>query len=64
MRWFIYVATDGIDWWVSEMRTYDANADVSDWVTFEGERFRTHRSGRPFAATSASRRRERTGSPA
>jgi hypothetical protein len=40
MRWNIYLASDGVDWWVSEMRTYNG-AEQGDWVTFEGERFRT-----------------------
>jgi hypothetical protein len=39
-RWYIYFASDGKDWWVTEMRTYDGAAR-GEWVYFMGERFRT-----------------------
>lgn len=35
-----YVQSDGIDWWVDEIRTYDGN-DNPEWITTEGEYFRT-----------------------
>jgi hypothetical protein len=40
MRWYIYLASDGREWWATEMRTYDG-AKHGDWVTFNGARFRT-----------------------
>lgn len=39
-RWYIYFASDGKDWWATEMRTYDGSPG-GDWVYFVGERFRT-----------------------
>jgi hypothetical protein len=39
-RWYIYFASDGTDWWATEMRTYDGSPG-GDWVYFGGERFRT-----------------------
>ncbi len=36
MRLMLYFATDGHDWWVREMRTYDGAAVNADWVTFSG----------------------------
>lgn len=39
-RWNIYFASDGKDWWATEMRTYDGSAN-GEWVYFIGERFRT-----------------------
>ena len=30
-RWYIYFASDGKDWWATEMRTYDGLAG-GDWV--------------------------------
>jgi hypothetical protein len=39
-RWFIYFASDGKDWWATEMRTRDGSSD-GQWVFFKGERFRT-----------------------
>jgi hypothetical protein len=40
MRLYLYFASDGTDWWMTEMRTYDGRANA-DWVTFAGERMRT-----------------------
>jgi hypothetical protein len=46
MRVFLYFASDGADWWISEMRTY--NGDPSgEWITSTGEFLRTPL-GRPF----------------
>jgi hypothetical protein len=39
-RWYIYFASDGKDWWATEMRTYDGSPG-GDWVFFGGDRFRT-----------------------
>ena len=39
-RWYIYFASDGKDWWATEMRTYDGSAE-GEWVYFTGARFRT-----------------------
>lgn len=38
MRWYIYLASDGTDWWATEMRTYNGRGD---WITYAGDRFRT-----------------------
>jgi hypothetical protein len=46
MRWYVYFASDGIDWWATEFRTYDGTSD-SEWITFTGEFFRTPL-GTPF----------------
>lgn len=40
-RWYIDFASDGQDWWATQMRTYDGQLPKSDWVVFNGERFRT-----------------------
>ena len=40
MRLYIYFATDGVDWWADEVRTYDGNADTPDWIYYTGEMFR------------------------
>ena len=40
-RWYIDFASDGADWWATQMRTYDGQLPTSDWVVFAGERFRT-----------------------
>jgi|GEM_PF-2253060 len=47
MRWYVYFASDGTDWWVEEFRTYNGDPD-GDWVTFDGEFFRTPL-GTPFS---------------
>ena len=48
MRVNIYFAADDHEWWISELRTYNGQADShADWVTFTGERLRTAR-GAPF----------------
>lgn len=49
MRLSFYFASDGVEWWASEMRTYDGNAD-GEWVTFLGEFFRTPL-GTPYVGT-------------
>jgi hypothetical protein len=42
MRANIYFASDGADWWVSEMRTYNGKTgNDANWVTFPGQQFRT-----------------------
>jgi hypothetical protein len=33
MRWYIYFASDGKDWWATEMRTYNGRRN-GDWVEF------------------------------
>ncbi len=40
MRTFIYLDSDGIDWWSTEIRTYDGS-QAGDWIEYPGERFRT-----------------------
>lgn len=39
-RLYLYFASDGIDWWVSELRTHDGLAPA-DWITYRGSFFRT-----------------------
>jgi hypothetical protein len=42
MRWYIYFASDGHDWWATEMRTYNgAPGTNGEWVTFKGTQFRS-----------------------
>jgi hypothetical protein len=41
MRWYLSFRSDGTDWWMDEMRTYDGASPQGDWVYFPGERFRT-----------------------
>ncbi len=41
MRINLYFASDGTDWWVTEIRTYDGR-DPGDWITRTGQFFRTH----------------------
>ncbi len=36
MRLILYFVSDGHDWWVREIRTYDGAAVNADWVTFSG----------------------------
>jgi hypothetical protein len=40
MRWYVYVRSDGLEWWSDEMRTYDGSA-AGEWVTFTGDFFRS-----------------------
>ena len=40
MRIYLYFASDGTDWWASEVRTYDG-ARSGEWIVTPGERFRT-----------------------
>ena len=40
MRINLYFASDGTDWWVSEVRTYDG-ATEGKWIESVGERFRS-----------------------
>lgn len=47
MRWYVTFASDGIDWWVKDFQTYNGDAE-GDWVTFNGEFFRTP-IGTPFS---------------
>jgi hypothetical protein len=35
MRWYIYLQSDGSEWWSAEMTTYDGRRD-GDWVSFTG----------------------------
>lgn len=46
MRINLYFASDGTDWWVTEIRTYDG-ADPGEWITMLGEYVRTP-VGQPF----------------
>jgi hypothetical protein len=46
MRMFIYFASDGRDWWATEIRTYDGQAD-GDWIYYRGIYFESPL-GRPF----------------
>jgi hypothetical protein len=39
MRWYLYFASDGRDWWATEMRTYNGQPD-GEWVTFTGSFFK------------------------
>lgn len=47
MRLYLYFASDGQDWWATEIRTYNG-ASPGDWITYTGEFFRTPL-GQPFA---------------
>jgi hypothetical protein len=40
MRINLYFASDGTNWWASEIRTYDGSAG-GEWITQEGQFFRT-----------------------
>ncbi len=40
MRIYIYFASDGTDWWATEMRTYDGSAG-GEWIEMTGEYFRS-----------------------
>lgn len=40
MRIYIYFASDGHDWWATELRTYDLSPD-KDWIEMPGEYFRS-----------------------
>ncbi len=40
-RWYIYFASDGKDWWASQMQTFDGQSTASDGIPFGGQRFRT-----------------------
>jgi hypothetical protein len=42
----IYFASDGHDWWATEIRTYNGKAN-GDWIEYTGDRFRTP-IGQPF----------------
>jgi hypothetical protein len=46
MRLYIYFASDGRDWWASEIRTYNGRAD-GDWIEYHGTYFKTPL-GEPF----------------
>jgi hypothetical protein len=46
MRMFIYFASDGRDWWATEIRTYDGQAN-GDWIFYRGTYFESPL-GRPF----------------
>lgn len=39
MRLFLYFASDGREWWASEIRTYDGSPE-GDWIVYPGEHFR------------------------
>lgn len=39
-RLYLYFASDGQDWWVDEIRTYDGYPQ-GEWITYEGPFFRT-----------------------
>jgi hypothetical protein len=39
MRLYIYLTSDGTDWWSDEIRIYDGSSD-GEWVTFTGIFFR------------------------
>lgn len=39
-RLYIYFASDGNDWWATEIRTRNGHADA-DWIEYLGSRFRT-----------------------
>lgn len=42
MRWNVYFATDGAEWWVDEMRIYNGEpGNRADWLFVEGEQYRT-----------------------
>lgn len=47
MRLYMYFTSDGTDWWVTSIRTYDGT-DRGEWVIYEGEFFRSPL-GEPFA---------------
>lgn len=47
MRLYMYFASDGTDWWVTAIRTYDGT-DRGEWVIYEGDFFRSPL-GKPFA---------------
>ncbi|HSB85057.1 MAG TPA: hypothetical protein VLD86_02050, partial [Ilumatobacteraceae bacterium] len=40
MRILMYFASDGTDWWATELRTYDGSADPK-WIEMPGEFFRS-----------------------
>ena len=40
MRLYLYFTSDGTDWWVTAIRTYDGTAG-GDWIVYDGEFFRT-----------------------
>ena len=40
MRIYIYFASDGTDWWATEIRTYDGSAS-GEWIEMPGEYFRS-----------------------
>jgi hypothetical protein len=40
MRLFIYLHSDGKEWWADEIRTYDGSAS-GDWIIYTGDFFRT-----------------------
>jgi hypothetical protein len=40
MRINMYFASDGTDWWATELRTYDGNVD-GEWIEMPGEFFRS-----------------------
>ena len=40
MRIYIYFASDGTDWWATEMRTYDGSPG-GEWIEMTGEYFRS-----------------------
>ncbi|MDP9336696.1 MAG: hypothetical protein M3Q30_25760 [Actinomycetota bacterium] len=46
MRMFIYFASDGRDWWATEIRTYDGQTK-GDWIEYHGAYFKSPL-GRPF----------------
>ena len=46
MRIFIYFASDGRDWWATEIRTYDGQTD-GEWIEYHGTYFKSPL-GRPF----------------
>lgn len=39
-RLYLYFGSDGTDWWVDEIRTYDGH-DPGEWIAYQGPHFRT-----------------------
>jgi hypothetical protein len=46
MRLYIYFASDGRDWWATEIRTYNGKREA-DWIEYTGEFFKSPL-GQPF----------------
>ncbi len=40
MRLYVYLRSDGVDWWADEIRTYDGTSP-GEWIEYAGEWFRS-----------------------